>query len=86
MARILGGVTWAAGALALVAASSPSLIAASAGAAEAGRDWFSFGGDDSEQHYSPLAQITPANVSRLGLAWSYDIDTFDAYTQPLAAK
>jgi quinohemoprotein ethanol dehydrogenase len=86
MARILGGVTWAAGALALVAASSPSLIAASAGAAEAGRDWFSFGGDDSEQHYSPLAQITPANVSRLGLAWSYDIDTFDAYTQPLAVN
>jgi quinohemoprotein ethanol dehydrogenase len=81
MARILGGVTWAAGALALVAASSPSLIAASAGAAEAGRDWFSFGGDDSEQHYSPLAQIT-----RLGLAWSYDIDTFDAYTQPLAVN
>ncbi|CAN5156587.1 PQQ-dependent methanol/ethanol family dehydrogenase [soil metagenome] len=46
-------------------------------------NWANFGGDGSEQHYSPLAQITENNVSKLGLAWSYDIDTFDSYTQPL---
>jgi len=46
-------------------------------------DWTSYGGDDSEQHYSPLDQITDANIGKLGLAWYYDIDTFDSYTQPL---
>ena len=57
---------------------------AGAGGVVSGRDWFSFGGDDYGQHYSPLGEINQANVNRLGLAWSYDIDTFDAYTQPLA--
>ena len=51
-----------------------------------GRDWFSFGGDDDGLHYSPLGQINQANVKGLGLAWAYDIDAFDAYTQPLAVN
>ncbi|MBU6267274.1 MAG: PQQ-binding-like beta-propeller repeat protein [Sphingomonadales bacterium] len=51
-----------------------------------GRDWFSFGGDDNGEHYSPLGQITTANVGKLGLAWSYDLDTFDGYTEPLAVN
>lgn len=46
-------------------------------------DWTSFGGDSDEQHYSPLAQVNSGNVGKLGLAWYYDIDTFDSYTQPL---
>jgi quinohemoprotein ethanol dehydrogenase len=55
-----------------------------AGAAPPPRaDWHSFGGDSSEQHYSPLDQISTANVQGLGLAWSYDVDTFDSYTQPI---
>ena len=29
----------------------------------------------AEQRYSPLTQITAANVSRLGLAWSYEVGT-----------
>jgi quinohemoprotein ethanol dehydrogenase len=33
------------------------------------------GQDDSETHFSPLAAINADNVSRLGLAWSYDLDT-----------
>ena len=48
-----------------------------------GSDWYSYGGNDDGEHYSPLTQISDANVAKLGLAWSYDIDTFDAYTAPL---
>jgi quinohemoprotein ethanol dehydrogenase len=48
-----------------------------------GRDWYSFGGTDSADHYSSLRQISASNVSKLGLVWSYDIDTFDGYTEPL---
>jgi PQQ-dependent dehydrogenase (methanol/ethanol family) len=31
--------------------------------------WMSYGRDYFEQRYSPLDQVTPANVSQLGLAW-----------------
>jgi quinohemoprotein ethanol dehydrogenase len=77
------GLMLGAGALMLASAGQS---ASPAGGVVAGRDWYSFGGDDDGQHYSPLGQITKDNVARLGLAWSYDIDTFDAYTQPLAVN
>lgn len=48
-----------------------------------GENWTSYGGDANEQHFSALEQITDQNIGELGLAWSYDIDTFDSYTQPL---
>jgi quinohemoprotein ethanol dehydrogenase len=51
-----------------------------------GRDWYSFGGTDNADHYSALSQINAGNVAKLGLAWSYDIDTFDGYTEPLAVN
>ncbi len=70
------------GAAALLVSASPPQGAAVA----EGRDWYSYGGDDNGEHYSPLSEITAQNVSRLGLAWSYDIDAFDAYTQPLAVN
>jgi alcohol dehydrogenase (cytochrome c)/quinohemoprotein ethanol dehydrogenase len=38
-------------------------------------DWLSYGRDHTEQRFSPLTQITEANVSELGLAWSADLDT-----------
>ncbi|MBZ5634832.1 MAG: PQQ-binding-like beta-propeller repeat protein [Acidobacteriia bacterium] len=38
-----------------------------------GEEWISYGVNWSEQRYSPLKQIDASNVSRLGLAWSYDI-------------
>lgn len=38
-----------------------------------GDEWISYGVNWSEQRYSPLKQIDASNVSRLGLAWSYDI-------------
>ncbi|MGE0741195.1 MAG: PQQ-dependent dehydrogenase, methanol/ethanol family [Hyphomonadaceae bacterium] len=41
-----------------------------------GDDWPSFGGDWTENHFSPLDQINDQNVSQLGLAWSYDIEVY----------
>jgi quinoprotein glucose dehydrogenase len=41
-----------------------------------GPDWPVYGGEDG-QKYSPLAQITPRNVSQLTIAWSFH--TGDAY-------
>src|SRR5258706_4303942 len=40
-----------------------------------GSNWSSYGRTYSEQRYSPLAKITPANAQELGLAWSADLDT-----------
>src|SRR5262245_27364337 len=37
--------------------------------------WLSYGRTYSEQRFSPLKQINDQNVSRLGLAWYYDLDT-----------
>jgi alcohol dehydrogenase (cytochrome c)/quinohemoprotein ethanol dehydrogenase len=38
-------------------------------------EWLSYGRDHGEQRFSPLTQITDANVGQLGLAWSADLDT-----------
>src|SRR5688500_12895654 len=51
-----------------------------------GTNWPHYGRTATEDHYSPLDQINDGNVSRLGLAWSYDIDSFDTYTAPLAVN
>src|SRR3990167_3781471 len=39
-------------------------------------EWPSDGRDYSAQRYSPLTQISAANVSGLGLAWYDDLDTY----------
>jgi quinoprotein glucose dehydrogenase len=41
------------------------------------RGWTAFGGGSDNIHYSSLKQITPANVSQLKVAWTYD--SGDAY-------
>lgn len=38
-------------------------------------DWLSYGRDPGEARHSPLKQIDAANVKRLGLAWSADMET-----------
>ena len=38
-------------------------------------EWTSPGGDPGKSHFSPLTAINPANVARLGLAWSADLGT-----------
>src|SRR5690348_5290545 len=41
-------------------------------AGKTGEDWITYGLTPGETRYSPLTQINTGNVSRLGLAWSYD--------------
>ena len=49
-----------------------------------GANWQAYGRTYSEDHYSPLAQINDANVGRLGLAWSYDIEpVVSSFSAPL---
>jgi PQQ-dependent dehydrogenase (methanol/ethanol family) len=42
-------------------------------AGKTGDEWLTYGSTPAETRYSPLKQIDAANVSRLGLAWSYDV-------------
>ena len=49
-----------------------ALFFGSAHAAEG--DWINYGGSPGGTRYAPLTQITPANVGRLKLAWSYRLD------------
>jgi glucose dehydrogenase len=41
-----------------------------------GANWMSWGRTYSEQRFSPLSQINEQNVSELGLAWYFDLDTY----------
>lgn len=48
-------------------------LSASLGSAQsAGTDWPAYGNDAGSTKFSPLKQITPANVGKLKLAWTYD--------------
>jgi PQQ-dependent dehydrogenase (methanol/ethanol family) len=38
-----------------------------------GEDWLSYGFTPQETRYTPVNQINASNVSRLGLAWSYEV-------------
>jgi len=42
-------------------------------AGKTGGDWLTYGLNYGETRYSPLSLINTGNVSRLGLAWSYDV-------------
>lgn len=42
-------------------------------AAKNGEEWLTYGQNYGETRYSPLNQINTSNVSKLGLAWSYDV-------------
>lgn len=43
--------------------------------ASAGEEWLTYGGTYDEQRHSTLTNINTANVSRLGVAWTYDLAT-----------
>lgn len=49
-----------------------------------GRDWPGFGRTYGEQHYSPLDEVNPETVSRLGLVWSLDLPPGNPATGPIA--
>lgn len=46
-------------------------------------NWPSFGRTAGAQNYSPLASIDKTNVSRLGLAWSYDLQPGNSVSAPV---
>ncbi|MEP6914935.1 MAG: PQQ-binding-like beta-propeller repeat protein [Acidobacteriota bacterium] len=48
-------------------------------------DWLTYNGNESGNRFSPLAQITTANVSTLKLKWVFPIQYFGLETTPLAA-
>ncbi|MBO9518871.1 MAG: PQQ-dependent dehydrogenase, methanol/ethanol family [Porphyrobacter sp.] len=69
------------GALAALASLGSLTFASTAAANDplatpAAGEWPSDGRDYSAQRYSPLTQIDASNVSRLGLAWYDDLDTY----------
>lgn len=49
---------------------------AAAAAGPAAGDWPNYGNDSYGTRFSPLTQITPANVSKLKLAWSFRVGEF----------
>ena len=54
------------------------------GAAAADVGWETYGGHVSGDRYSPLSQITKANVGRLQLAWRFDLESGESpQTNPL---
>jgi len=55
----------------LLAAFAATALAAEAGATDAPGDWPRYARDAGGQHYSPLKEITRANVGRLATAWSF---------------
>src|SRR6267143_2204225 len=49
-----------------------------------GESWPTYGRTHAETHYSPLQDINGSTISRLKLAWSYELDTSErADSQPL---
>ncbi|MGO9425792.1 MAG: PQQ-dependent dehydrogenase, methanol/ethanol family [Steroidobacteraceae bacterium] len=50
-----------------------------------GTDWPAYGRTFSESRFSPLSQVNDSNVSRLGLAWSLDLDVTNSITAPVEA-
>ena len=48
-------------------------------------DWRSYNGGDSGNRYSPLKQITTANVASLKLKWVFPVPYFGLETTPIAA-
>ena len=54
-------------------------------AAQSGSDWPSNHHDLAGQRFSPLKQITPANVATLQQAWTFDTDASPLQTTPIVA-
>ena len=42
-------------------------------AGKRGNEWLTYGSTPGETRYSPLKHIDTTNVSRLGLAWTYEV-------------
>lgn len=53
--------------------AAPRSDAAAAGPIAASADWLHYGNDAGGSRYSPLGEITPANVGTLKQAWTYHV-------------
>jgi quinohemoprotein ethanol dehydrogenase len=49
-------------------------------------DWPNYGRNGSEQHYSPLTQITTKDIGQLKLAWHYQLESGYSLSTPVAAE
>src|SRR5580704_2066421 len=71
MKRLAGAILVAGGAL-LILAGADALAQSKGGAAsDASKEWPTYGHDPGGMRFSPLTQITAANVSQLKVAWVY---------------
>ncbi len=71
MKRLAGAILVAGGAL-LILAGAGALAQSKGGAAsDASKEWPTYGHDPGGMRFSPLTQITAANVSQLKVAWVY---------------
>src|SRR5579864_5345583 len=61
------------GAIAVGQPSRPVDDTALKNAGKTGEEWLTYGLNYNENRFSPLNQINAGNVSRLGLAWSYEV-------------
>src|SRR3984957_13509794 len=78
--RALGGVLLALGVSSIVVSAKAAEVANVDDAriienAKTGKEWLSNGLDYGVNRFSPLDQITAANVGKLGLTWSYPLDS-----------
>ena len=69
-----------AGRRAAMAAVIVAAVVATVTQAQSLNDWSSVAKDPGGSKFSPLTQITPANVSQLQTAWTYDLGMGGAYT------
>lgn len=70
-AGLLGTLTLAACSSGVSPGTPQSGRPAPSPAAAAGAGWSTYGGDPGGTRYSPLTQISPANVDRLQVAWTF---------------
>jgi quinoprotein glucose dehydrogenase len=72
------------GTIATAAADASSLKAASQDSpAQPDEDWRAYGRGQFGQRYSPLAQITPANVNNLKIAWTFRTGDLPGKNDPI---
>jgi quinoprotein glucose dehydrogenase len=70
--KCLAGAFLTVGGALVIVAGAGALAQSNAGqAAESSKEWPTYGHDPGGMRFSPLTEITPANVSRLKVAWVY---------------
>ena len=66
----------------LIASAGLAVAFAQTGATADPKEWPTYGHDAGGMRFSPLTQITPANVSQLKVAWVYHMKPEGAVANP----